>query len=226
MGLSDRVGMIFLNLVILIPVLIMLVVTSILTGKLTDDLKTVEEVENVDEIIYYLNAIKYTLWGITAMCVLFVFTLPLVTAIPYLYGFVMITLSLALLTIASYYFYLFYTIRGNRDSKDAVNKLIASGSMMAATAIFLIVYSIYTIRKYSKSGGVTGDVAVVGDLAFVLGQPEIGVPLKAIGEVAKGDLTAEQQTEAAKRSETAQNLLSLVDKNPELAETLLKFIKK
>ena len=60
----------------------------------------------------------------------------------------------------------------------------------------MIGYAIYSINKYVQEGGLTGDIALIGEYggqaAIAAGQPQIGMPLQAVGGIARRQLSPEQ----------------------------------
>ncbi len=221
MGLGARIGLIAGNMAMLIPVFILLLVSAIMSAigaanlaKLDDQSKTVK---NAHKLVSWTTV---ALWVIIGGGFVFSFTLglfiiPMVINIPYLYGGVMILFALLNLMLAGILFYGANAARtskdykaGSKDAKSAYSNLLVCGILMVLGAIFMIGYSVFTIHKYRKGGGVAGDVALVGKYGKYVA-PEFAPAFAVVGSAAEQQLSESQKAELEQRSAQAGQLQQL-----------------
>jgi len=211
MGLGSRIGFIFTNFLLLIPVFALLATTAVMSAVGAAELDKLGDASTAHK---WVTLSTLVLWGLLVGGILFLFTIglsmmPFLMSMPYIFAFIMTIFCFVNLAIAGVMFYGAASAR-NSKSTNTVSKtkaehaLIWCGSLMTLSAIFLMAYTAYEIHKYRKGGGLTGDVAVVGEyggqLAMAMGQPELGVPLQAIGGIAKQNLQPEHVEEYNQRA--------------------------
>ena len=226
MGLTGRIGIVFSNSLIIIPVFILLLVTAIMTSI---------GAAKLDDLTGTSTAHQWVSWSTVALWILFVgglgfmftiglFIIPWVVTIPYLFGGALSIFGVVNLAIAGILFYGANAARTSPEYKDtsdsnhdnaktAFNTLLISGLMMTIASLLMFGYSAFTIYKYHKEGGLTGDVALVGkyggDIATLTGQPELAIPLQTAGGMAKRSLHRSQQAELEKRGAKVGQLKGL-----------------
>jgi len=220
MGLGDRIGLVFTNIAILIPVFILLLVSAIVSSIGAAKMATLKE-STLETAHKYVTWSTVSLWVLFVGSLVFSFTIglliiPWLITIPYLYGGVMIMFALINLVIASILFYAANSIRtsqdyikGTPDAKSAFNYILSSGIMMLISAIFMVGYSVWSIYKYRKAGGLTGDIVIATELAPLVLGPEAAPISTAIGSVAKSALSEGQQTAAVKTATSVQTLADI-----------------
>lgn len=223
------------NAAILVPVFGSLLTSAILSAIGAAKLAALKETPTIDNAHKYVTISTVALWAFFVGGLVALFTLGFaVVANPYLFGAIMILFALANLAIAGILFYGVNAARTsaeykdpkdpkNGDAKSAFKNLLICGLLMTGSAIFLLFYSFYSIYKYYKGGGLTGDVAIAGQVATALGQPEIGVPLQ---QFAKDGLTEEQAAAAAGRAQKLTGLGEVLGKDGFSKSDLLKALLK
>ena len=222
MGLFGRLGLLLGNSALIIPVFILILISAILTSVASSKL---QKKYNSEEISKWVKASTISLWSLFIGGLIIMFTMGvIVVTIPYLFNGGLIIFSLLNISIAGILFYAYNQIKKNPDyneeDKSTLNLMLASGIIQIISGILLLIYSIYSIHKYRKGGGVTGDVALVGeyggDIAMALGQPEIAIPLQTIGQAAKQNLNQNEQQELQQRITQANKIKTQIP--PQLSQ--------
>jgi hypothetical protein len=226
MGLAGRIGMVLLNVAVLIPVYIFLLISAILTSKIVTHLKALEQTEEVKGITTTVGHVRIALWALFIGGLVFSFTfgivlIPLIVEIPYLYAFVLTLLGVVNAVLAGFLFYNAYKLRkiagydSSEEAQSAYKRLLVCGGLMIGASLFMFGYSVVTVYRYRGSGGLTGDAALVGkyggDLAMAAGQPEIGIPLQALGSAAQKNLDPAEKQELGQRYAQAGKATRLVN---------------
>ncbi len=193
MGLGERLGLVFSNMAMLIPVFIILATTAVLSAIGAAKLAKLKRNDTIDNARKWVNNSTIALWAIFGGVLIFSFTiglavLPTLVSMPYLYGGILILFALVNLTLAGMLLYGANAARtsdeykaGDSNAKSAFNNLLICGILMVVAAIFMIGYTVYTIVKYRRGGGFTGDIAVAAEVAPLILGPE-AIPIsKAVG---------------------------------------------
>lgn len=238
MGLGQRVGLVVGNIMVMIPAIVLLIASAIMSAIGASKLNKLEKTDKVKNAYKWTTLTTLILWGIFVGGIIFAFTFGLfIMAIPYLFGGGLILMSLLNFVLAGFLFYGADAARTSAEYKDETNKnnnaaksayknLLICGIMMVSAGIFLILYSAWTIYKYSKAGGLTGDIALVGqyggDIAAAVGQPQFAVPLQAVGGIAQKSLNEGQQEELFKRQQQFNALQGSSLRNPQQLISLLQ----
>ena len=219
MGLGARISLVAGNIAMLIPVFILLLVSAIMSAIGASNLAKLDQSKEVK------NAHKLVSWSTVALWVLFgggfvfastigLFIIPWMITIPYLYGGAMILFALINLVIAGILFYganVAHTSKDYKNSdaaKSAYSNLLVCGILMVLGAIFMVGYSVFTMHKYRKAGGVTGDVAVAAQYGKYVA-PEFAPALAVVGGAAEQQLSDSQKAELKQRSSQAEQLQQL-----------------
>ncbi len=220
MGIGSRIGLVFSNLAMLIPVFILLIASAIMSSIGAAKIASLNDQDAVANAHKYVTMSTVLLWIIFAGGFVFSFTIglfiiPYLITIPYLYGGIMIMFALLNFVIAGILFYAANAVRGSKDyqdgtddAKSAFNNCLITGIMMVIAAIFMIGYALFSIHKYRKAGGLRGDIAVGAEIGAVL-QPEFAPVLGVVGAAAREGLTESQQAEQAKRASGAKGLIDI-----------------
>jgi len=220
MGLGSRIGIVFANIAVLIPVFILLIVSAIMSSIGAAKIASLKDQDAVGTAHKYVTTSTVLLWLLFAGSIVFSFTIglfiiPWIVTIPYLYGGVMIIFAILNLVIAGLLFYSANAVRkskdykdGTNDAKSAYNNCLITGIMMVIAAIFMIAYSAFTIYKYRKAGGVRADIVVGAEVGAIVA-PEFAPVLAAVGAAARKDLPQRQQEEQARQVSSAKSLLDI-----------------
>lgn len=217
MGLGDRIGLVFGNIIVMIPAIALLIASAIMSAIGSAKLKKLNQTDKVKSAYKWVTMSTLILWGVLIGGLIFAFTIGLFfVTIPYLFGGALILFALLNFVLAGFLFYGADAARTSEEYKDPTNanydnaqsafkNLLICGIMMSSAGVFLILYAIWTIYKYSKAGGLTGDVALVGkyggEIAAAVGQPEFAIPLQTIGGMAEKRLSDSQRAELAQRQQ-------------------------
>ena len=244
-----RLSVVFTNVLILIPVFILLLASAIIATK---DLSTLKKVKE-ETAAKWMRVVEIALWILFAGGLVFSFTIgiiliPWVITIPYLHGFVLVTLGIINFLASIVFFYAANAIRGSdaykkEDDKNhardvaGFKRLVGGGVAMLLASLFMVIYSVVTIISYHRGGGLTGDAALVGkyggDIAMLAGQPELAIPLQALGGAAEKNLNEGQKQQLGARADKVDAAKKLnqhynkggldgILKNPEMLKILLK----
>ncbi len=220
MGLGSRIGIVFSNIAILIPVYILLIVSAIMSSIGAAKIASLDDQAAVATAHKYVTNSTILLWLLFAGGLVFSFTIgifiiPWLVTIPYLYGGVMILFSILNLVISGLLFYSANAVRlstdyknGTDDAKSAYTMCLSTGLMMVITAIFLIAYSAFTIYKYHKGGGLRSDIVVGSEIGAIVA-PEFAPILGVVGTAAKKGPPETQQQEQARQVSSAKSLINI-----------------
>jgi hypothetical protein len=198
-----RIGLVFTNVAILIPVYIVLLVSAILSSIIAGKLsKFTDQSDSIKTVRKYVGWSTTILWILFVGSLIFFFTIgfliiPYLVSVPYFYGTLMLLFAIGNIVLSGYFFYttnIIYKSKdytsGSSDAKSAFKYSLSVGLMMLFASIFMIWYAIWSMRAYHKEGGLTGDISIAAELAV----PELAPfasAAKAMGGTQK--LTAGQE---------------------------------
>jgi hypothetical protein len=181
MSLGSRAGIVFGNAILLVPVFVLLIVSAIMTSI---SAANINKLPDTSQIYRYTRNITVTLWVLFGASIVFMFTigilvLPMLVAYPYLYGFIMILFAILNISLAGILFYVSTKVKSNPkyntdEGQKAYKNSLIPAILMLSAGIFMFIYSVYSIYKYRKLGGMTADMQLVSQ--FVA--PEFAAPLQ------------------------------------------------
>jgi hypothetical protein len=201
MTLIGRIGLVLSNIILLIPVYILLLITAIMSSIGAENLKNLS---NGDKAYSKMVKVTITLWVLFGGSLIFFLTLglfimPYLIGIPYLYGGLMFIFAIINFVLSIYLFYGANVARTSNEFKNkdkkankAFNNLLVCGILMFVGSILMIIYGIYIIYKYSKIGGITGDIKIGSEIAPII-QPELAPLSLLVGQIADKELKSEQK---------------------------------
>ena len=172
MGIGTRIGIIAANIAILIPVFTVLIASAVMSSMVAVKIKKLTDQNiSVKKALKYATRSTIALWILSVGSILFSFTI----GIPYLYGVIMIIFAIINLVIAGIFFYTCIVIRKSTDyknntenAKSAYKYSLIIGLMLLCAAIFMIGYAVWSINKYIKGGGLSGDLALAAKIAPIV----------------------------------------------------------
>lgn len=144
------------NILVLIPIFIVLVsAASMSSNGGSKLLKLSKQTKKIKKAHEYVVRVTVALWILVILSGIILIFTGLVATIPYLYGGVMIAYAIINIVFAGMIFYGADAARTSEDYKDgkenaesAFKTLLFCGLLMLLMSLFLIIYSVHTIRKY------------------------------------------------------------------------------
>ncbi len=212
-NLVSRMGIVFANMVILIPVFAVLLASAIMSSIAAVKInKLQDQSDSVKKAYKFTTGSTITLWILSVGSLVFSFTIglfiiPWLVGIPYLYGAVMFIFAIINLVMAGIFFYNTNAIRKSIDyknaeenAKSAFKYCLSIGLMMLFAALFMIGYAIWSVYKYHKGGGLAGDINIALEVAPLLipGVGEVAVGSEVLGGIAKGTSVLSKVPQLAK----------------------------
>ena len=242
MGLGSRIGMIFTNFIIMIPLFILLIASAIISSIAQSNIADLADqnpsIKNAHNLIRYSTI---TLWILFAIAILGNAVIGLVASIPYLYAMIMGVFILVNIAVAIVFFYSANAVRNSQDYKDNKEKaltlfkqLIGIGITMVVSAGLLLIYIFWGIHKYRKEGGLTGDIGYISEAGMVVApefapvwtagqqysQEQLGERYGDRGEKVRSLISAGQQFDLARKDDSS--IVRTIRGNPELMSAALK----
>lgn len=163
MTVSSRIGGFFVNIMTFIPLYALLIGAAIISAQTAVGLTKIDDVKNLH---YMVSWCTVSLWSLTVAIFLVSFTFgPAILATPYLYGTLLIILSVGVGIISGIYFYTAYIlskkVSQTEDIKQTYKNSLITGSIATGASVFMLIYAIYIMASYSRSGGVSGDIDIL-----------------------------------------------------------------
>lgn len=211
MGLQNRLSSILLNLIIMLPLIILLLASAIISSISANDVKSLgSEMNKVYKMITYSTLILWATFGISLLGSIFV---SMFASWPYLFAGLMFIFVILNVSLAGVFFYSVNKISNTasykkKDSKAvrAHKNLLGIGIAMVISSILVIIYTFWDIYRYRKEGGLSGDVVLTAQ-AIPYIAPQFA-PIAAVVEpYAQQQLNPQQQAEVQQRQAGLQTLL-------------------
>ena len=182
MAIVERIGLSLTNYLFAFLVSVILFASAIMVTQGYHASKKTD----IKTVINFSKKIMITLWILTILSFLLIFT----ASSPYIYGAISIILIMIQFAFSGVLFYIAGKV--HNKSKEAYNKFMISASLLLLAAIINSVYTFYTIHKYRKLGGLSGDISTVLKTTATFVDPAYAMQLNAAGGYFDQNLTQEQ----------------------------------